>query len=274
MTTAAKPFLKWAGGKTRLLGEISKRVPKSFGRYFEPFLGGGAVFFHLRPRRAILSDVNPYLIETYRCVAGSVEDVIVSLSNHAKKHSEDHYYAVRDAWNRSLGARGSATRSATFIYLNRACFNGLWRVNSRGDFNVPFGRSSIARIPSPIALRAASNALRAAELLCAHFYDALRPARCGDFVYLDPPYAPLPGRSSFVSYVSGGFGVDDQRELAEVFWDLDRLGCFLLLSNSDVPSIRELYSGFRVERVRCSRPISSKASTRGEVSELLISNFY
>lgn len=273
MTTEAKPFLKWAGGKTRLLGEISKRVPKSFGRYFEPFLGGGAVFFYLRPRRAILSDVNSHLIETYRCVAGSVEDVIVSLSNHAKKHSEDHYYAVRDAWNRSLGARSTPTSSATFIYLNRACFNGLWRVNSRGEFNVPFGRSSIARIPSPIALRAASNALRAAEFQCAHFSDALRPARCGDFVYFDPPYAPLPGRSSFVNYASGGFGEDDQHELAEVFRELDRLGCFLTLSNSDVPLIHELYRGFRIERVRCSRQISSKASTRGEVSELLISNF-
>ncbi len=269
----ARPFLKWAGGKSRLLGEISKRVPKSFGRYFEPFLGGGAVYFHLRPRRAVLSDVNSHLIETYRRVARSVDDTIVSLLNHAKKHSEDHYYAVRDAWNRNLGARGSATRSAAFIYLNRACFNGLWRVNKSGEFNVPFGRAPIVRLPSAESLRAASNALRTAELRCDPFKDALRYACEGDFVYLDPPYAPLPGKSNFTGYASGGFGGADQLELAEVFRDLDRLGCFLLLSNSDVPLIHELYRGFRIERVRCSRPISSNASTRGEVSELLISNF-
>lgn len=138
---------------------------------------------------------------------------------------------------------------------------------------MPFGRSPTARFPSPIALRAASNALRAAEFRCAHFSDALRDACDGDFVYFDPPYALIPGKSSFVNYASGGFGEDDQRELAEVFRDLDRLGCFLLLSNSDVPLIHALYRGFRIQRVRCSRQISSKASTRGEVSELMISNY-
>lgn len=269
---AAKPFLKWAGGKTRLLGEISKRVPESFGRYFEPFLGGGAVFLHLRSRRAILSDVNYHLIETYRRVRDSVEGVNDFLEFHRKLHSEAHYYAVREWWNWSLGAPHDLERAAQFIYLNRACFNGLWRVNSRGEFNVPFGHAPIARLRQASALRNASNALRSTELRCAHFADVLRDACEGDFVYLDPPYAPLPGKSSFTNYSPGGFGETEQRELAEVFRDLDHRGCHLLLSNSDVSLIHDLYRGFRIERVRCSRPISSKASTRGEVSELLISN--
>lgn len=262
------PFLKWAGGKGQLLDQYDPLFPKRYRRYLEPFVGGGAVFFHLRPARAVLSDGNAELIDCFRAVREEVRAVIAALRLH--RYDRDHFYAVRAIEPETLTL---AERAARTIFLNRTCFNGLYRVNSRGRFNVPFGRYVNPKILDAENLRACSRALRRARIECAPFQAVLGEARRGDFVYFDPPYHPRSKTSCFTAYEPGGFTADDQRELARVYSALDRRGVLLMLSNSDTPLIRELYRGFRIVEVRATRSINSKTEGRGAIRELVVLNY-
>jgi DNA adenine methylase len=213
------PFVKWVGGKGKLLGELCTRAPLSYRRYFEPFLGGGALFFRMRPKAAALSDVNAELIGCWRAVRDDLDAVMAALSRHRARHSEEYYYSTRVRWNAGHG-RGddtcAAERAATFLYLNKTCYNGLWRVNSRGEFNVPAGRYENPTILDRENLRAASNALAGQDIHVAGFEGVLDNAGSGDFVYFDPPYHPISETSDFTSYTPGKFDASDQARLSGV----------------------------------------------------------
>ncbi len=265
---SAAPFLKWAGGKTQLLGQLKPLLPASFDRYFEPFLGGGAMFFNLAPAVAFLSDVNDELINVYRVVRDDVESLIAQLGNH--KHEKNHYYAVRALDPRFLDP---VERAARMVYLNRTCFNGLYRVNRRGQFNVPFGSYKNPDICPADKLRAASATLQGVPIERQDFATAVAHARAGDFVYFDPPYDPVSRTASFTRYAKGDFGPEDQAALAETFAELTARGVHCMLSNSDTPLINELYADFRVERVQARRAISRRAGGRGPVSEVVVLNY-
>lgn len=268
----ARPFLKWAGGKGQLLPELLARVPLFFGQYFEAFLGGGALFFALysdgRVNQACLSDANAKLMDTYEAVSNQVETVIAELQ--AFTNDKELYYRVRSWRHDELSP---ALRAARFIYLNKTCYNGLYRENQRGEFNVPFGRYKHPRVCDADNLRAAATALRQAQLKCHDFEKVVESAEADDFVYLDPPYDPLSPTSSFTSYHEEGFGPGEQHRLARVFQELDRCGVNVMLSNSDTPFIRALYEGHVVEKVQAARPINSKAERRGKISELIVRNY-
>lgn len=252
------------------MDQLLARSPAAFRRYFEPFLGGAALYFRQAPRFAILSDSNPDLINMYRCVAWNVEAVIRRLARHREAHSADYYYAMRERWNAPGELAADVDRAAAFIYLNKTCYNGLWRVNSAGRFNVPVGRYDDPSIFDGAALRAASRLLQRAELSTAHFADAVGEARAGDFVYFDPPYHPISDTARFTSYTSASFGPDDQRQLAQVARALVRRGCAVLVSNSDSAFVRDLYRDFEIDVVDCARAINSKATARGPQRELII----
>jgi len=265
---APKPFLKWAGGKGQLLGQYGPLFPRRFGRYHEPFVGGGAVFFHLLPPRATLSDANAELVDCFVAVRDDVNAVIRTLGRH--RYEKDYYYAVRAQDPAKLEP---AARAARTIFLNRTGFNGLYRVNSKGGFNVPFGRYANPTICDAPNLRACARVLRRATILQAPFASILERARRDDFVYFDPPYQPLSKTAYFTAYGAGGFREDDQRELARVYAALDRRGVLVMLSNSDTPLTRELYRGFRVVEVQATRAINSKAARRGAITELVALNY-
>jgi DNA adenine methylase len=261
------PFLKWVGGKTALLPELLKHVPARLRRYHEPFLGGGALFFTVAPRRALLNDNNPELVHCYQQVRDDVYGVLDALARHV--YERTHFEAVRALEPLRLAA---AERAARFIYLNKTCFNGLWRVNRSGRFNVPFGRYKNPRFADPASLITASHALRGVDIQHAPFEEALAKPAPGDFVYLDPPYDPVSPTASFASYTAGGFGWEDQKRLAHACVVLNRRGVRFLLSNSATERIRALYSGFEQRLVRAPRFINSKADGRGHVDELLVFN--
>lgn len=272
--TPAAPVVKWAGGKTRLLEQLLSRRPLTFRRYYEPFLGGGAVYFRLTPSRAVLSDLNPDLMNVYRCVAWNVEAVIKRLEDHRRKHSHDHYYATRERFNDRVHCNSNVERAAAFLYLNKTCYNGLYRVNQKGQFNVPIGRYDNPKICAPDELRAAGRVLQRAELRVGHFAQALDDAGPGDFVYLDPPYDPASATANFTSYTASDFRDQEQHDLARIVGDLTDRGVFVMVSNSDTPYIRDLYRGFKMERILAPRAINSCASSRGPVGELIITNGY
>ena len=264
---AAKPFAKWAGGKRQLLPQIRKLVPKSFGRYFEPFVGGGAVFFDLQPKKAVLSDLNTRLVKTYLAIRDNVEGVIDLLSKCP--YDEDFY---KEMTTLPVDSFDGVRTAAWLLYVNRTGFNGLYRVNKSGKFNVPFGNYENPTICNADNLRACSLALQGVELLQADFDPALSDARAGDFVYIDPPYIPLNETSSFTSYQPGGFDMGEQMRLCGLAEDLVDKGVHVVLSASFTPATLELYDTHRFElhEVKAKRNINSKASKRGAVSELLI----
>lgn len=266
----ASPVVKWVGGKTKLLGELVARMPTRFERYYEPFAGGAALFFRLAPRHAVLADSNADLINLYTALQRDVAAVIKKLEYHRSAHDETHYYRLRTRWNDRDEAWPAVDRAAAFVYLNKTCFNGLWRVNRAGAFNVPIGRYTDPPICVPEALRAAHHVLARAELRCTDYRAAVADAGKGDFVYFDPPYDPITPTASFTSYTAGAFGADDQRALAETARELVARGCHVLLSNSDTAFVRSLYRGFEIARVKCARAINSNAERRGEVDELVI----
>jgi len=270
----AAPVVKWVGGKTKLLPELLARMPERFARYYEPFAGGAALFFRVAPERAVLADSNSDLVGLYTCLAGDVAGVIRRLEHHRAAHCEAHYYATRTRWNDREQSWRSADRAATFIYLNKTCFNGLWRVNRSGAFNVPIGRYTDPPICVPDALRAASALLARSTLRCGDYRAAVADARRGDFVYFDPPYDPVAPTANFTSYTSDAFGADHQRALADAARDLVARGCQVMLSNSDTPFVRSLYKGFQIDRVKCSRAINSNAARRGEVDEVIVTAGY
>jgi len=275
MTTrpSVHPFLKWAGGKTQLLAPIGAALPDPVeGTYHEPFLGSGAVFFHLRATgrlrgRAVLSDANEALVGTFLAVRDRVDEVVAALAVHRAAHSEEHYYGVRAATPRS-----PAAGAARFIYLNKTCYNGLWRVNRSGAFNVPMGRYRNPPILDEPNLRAASAALADVDLHVETFPKALARVRRGGVVYLDPPYEPLTKTANFTSYTRERFGREDQEALADGCLGLRKRGAFFLLSNHDTPWLREVYRerGFAVKSIPARRVINSDPGARGAVRELLV----
>ncbi|HEY0710906.1 MAG TPA: DNA adenine methylase [Polyangia bacterium] len=275
----ARPFLKWAGGKQQLLPAFASLYPaadKSAG-YHEPFLGSGAVFFDVRSRfarrRCTLSDGNAELIATFTAVRDDVEGVIGALLKHRAQHGPEHFYAVRAIEPDQVAHMSVVERGARFIYLNKTCFNGLHRVNSRGHFNVPMGRYTNPAIVDPEVLRAASAALRGVRLSAGPFSSVLTRARRGDVVYFDPPYVPLTSTAYFTSYTAGAFGEAEQRALAAVYRKLHDRGCRVMLSNSDTPLVHELYADFDRHRVMARRNINSKGDRRGHVAELVVCNY-
>lgn len=263
------PILKWAGSKRRLVPELLARMPKKYGRYFEPFAGGAALFFALAPERAVLGDVSPDLVATYKAVASDPSAVVRSLRRHAAAHTPRHYYDLRDRW-RHRSTWSSTRRAAAFIYFNKTCFNGLWRVNRAGNFNVPLGRYADPPICEPENLHAAHGVLQGAELKSADFRSTVADVERGDVVYFDPPYVPLSKTSSFTSYSRDGFSLDDQKALAETARQLVARGVHVIATNSDVPLVRKLYKGFRIESVEVPRSINSNVSGRGSVREVII----
>ncbi len=269
----AAPVVKWVGGKTKLLHELVTRAPRTYKRYFEPFVGGGALFFRLAPSAAVLSDSNGELIAFYKAVRDEVDGVIRALTRHRTLHSEAYYYTMRERWN-AREQDDPAQRAAAFLYLNKTCYNGLWRVNSRGAFNVPAGRYENPSILDPDALRMAARTLGRAVLLHRPFERAVKDAEQGDFVYLDPPYHPISETAYFTSYTAGGFDAADQERLAETFRELDERGCAVMLSNSDTPFIRKLYARYQIDRVFCARAINSDGAARGAVPEVIVTNRY
>lgn len=264
----AKPFLKWAGGKRQLLPAIRANLPASFARYHEPFVGGGAVFFDLAPKRAVLSDANDELVSCYLVVRDRVRDLVAALRGHV--YEKEHYYRVRALDPSALDA---VERAARTIYLNKAGYNGLYRVNSRGIFNVPFGRHRNPTICDEPNLLACSAQLRGAEIARRPFESVLGVAAAGEFVYFDPPYIPVSRTSNFTAYSDLRFEEAEQERLARAFEELARRGVRVMLSNSDVEWVRERYAAFRVTEVLATRSVNSVSSSRGLIGELLVTSY-
>lgn len=267
----AKPFLKWVGGKRKIMPAILPLVPASFARYHEPFLGGGALFFRLMSggrvlNGATLSDGNKRLVRTYTGVRDNVEDVISLLASYP--HEKSFYLFLRSS---NVDAGSDAEVAAWMIYLNKTGYNGLYRVNLDNGFNVPFGSYASPTICDPVGLRACSEALRGVDIFHDDFVASSRRVRRGDFVYYDPPYVPLTATSSFTAYTPGGFGEKEQRQLAICARTVANNGASVLLSNSSAPLVREIYTdGFSLSEVDCSRSVNSKGKGRGKIKELLI----
>lgn len=266
------PILKWAGGKKQLLPQILPRLPARIKTYYEPFIGGGAVFFALasqgRFRRAVISDKNEELVNLYTVVRDHLDDICTALEPlQALALDEARYYQVRAQRPEELS---SIQRAARFIYLNRTCFNGLYRVNRRGEFNVPFGRYKNPCVLDRAKLQAASRALQGVEILWSDFAEAVRPARSGDAIYFDPPYVPVSSTSSFASYHAEVFGPSQQAKLLDVYRRSWRRGAVAVLTNSDCAYTRELYARLEVEVVRARRAINVNPNRRGDVNELLV----
>jgi DNA adenine methylase len=264
-----RPFLKWADGKTRLLAALRQSLPtKPFNRYFEPFVGGGAFFFDLAPREAILGDSNPELINCYSVVRERPGELLDALSR--LRVSESEFYRLRAMVPEELPA---VSRAARLVYLNKTCYNGLYRVNKQGRFNTPYGQHSNVRLIDDANLMAASKLLRRAELSNEDYRTVVEGARKGDFVYLDPPYVPIGKFSDFKRYTKNQFCEADHEQLAKVFCDLSSKGCFVLLSNSFNQKTARMYSKFLQRTVQMPRFVNCKGSGRGHVDELLISNY-
>lgn len=263
------PFLKWAGGKRGLLPALTGLLPTTgFRDYYEPFLGGGALFFALSPPSAHLNDANEELVTCYVVVRDRLPELLEALPRHA--NSEEHFLRVRAQRPERLD---DVERAARFIYLNRTCFNGLYRVNRRGEFNTPFGRYRNPRLVPTELLTAASAALRGVRLTATGFAEACADAGCGDLVYLDPPYVPAGGYADFRRYHREQFRDEDHEALAMLFKDLDARGCHVMLSNSYTPRVLELYSDWRIHEVSTRRNINSVSSRRGPVPEVVVTNF-
>jgi DNA adenine methylase len=297
MSTEAKPFLKWAGGKGQLLGQLSEHLPERVKNepftYIEPFVGGGAMLFYMLQRfdnirKAIINDVNEDLILTYRIIKDDVEALIANLDNMEKDYlaisdqegRSQIFYEVRERYNQHIG--DDIERASQLIFLNKTCFNGLFRVNRRGQFNVPFGKYANPTICNAKLLRADSQLLQSAQVeICQGDYtQTIQHVDGLTFVYLDPPYRPLDATSSFTSYAKGDFNDDDQRELATFCQQLSERGCFWMESNADCSAknpedtfFEDLYREYRIERVYASRFINANPEKRGILTELLIKNY-
>jgi len=272
-----RPFLKWAGGKAQILPELLSRLPTDFRAYHEPFLGGGALFFalvregRLGDKRVFLSDSNPDLVNAYLVVRDSPRELLELLKEYQHRNTREDYYCIRAETPRS-----SLERAARLIYLNRTCYNGLYRVNSRGQFNVPFGRYRNPRIYDPENILAVSEALRGVEILCEDFEAVLSRAEPGDFVYFDPPYYPLSKTASFSDYTPDGFSEEDHIRLARAFAGLAEKGVFVMESNSDTDFVRRLYNSLKVPEptvITIRRLIGARNDRRYPISELLFTSY-
>lgn len=272
---SVKPFLKWAGGKRQLASLIAnKYLPKHFNTYHEPFVGGGAILFTLQPTQAVINDINEELINCYKVIRDSTSKLIDNLKLH--KNNEKYFYTIRD-WDRSDSfSKGTPIeRASRVIFLNKTCYNGLFRVNSKGQFNTPFGRYKNPNIVDENTLQAVGSYLdnNDIKILNTDFREALSSIKKDDFVYIDPPYDPVSDTASFTGYSISGFNRGDQIDLKQWFDKLNRKGCKLLLSNSNTKFINELYKDYKIEVVYASRAINSNAKKRGKIDEVLIRNY-
>jgi len=266
------PFLKWAGGKRQLLSQIDLYIPKSFNKYIEPFVGGGALFFYLLPKNAILNDINQDLINTYRVIKENVSELITSLKKH--KNEEEYFYKIRSV-DRNLDefkTWSDVEKASRIIYLNRCCYNGLYRVNSKGYFNAPFGKYKNPKICNEENLKLVHKVLKDVKLMNTSFELCLNYAKKDDFIYFDPPYVPISESANFTSYTKSSFKKKDQIKLFNVFKELDQKGCKLLLSNSYNEFILKLYKNYQINIVYAKRAINSNPDKRGEIKEILIIN--
>lgn len=269
-----EPFLKWAGGKGQLLSKFEKYFPGQFDNYLEPFLGGGAVFFHLFStvrlfgKKITIIDSNADLINCYRAIKNDVDCLIAYLSNGKYKNEEKIFYRIREE-----NPDNPVEKAARTIYLNKTCYNGLYRVNRSGKFNAPFGKYTNPLICDKENLLSVSKVLQKINLIEGDFSECLKYINAGDFLYFDPPYQPISKTASFTSYTSNCFNETDQLRLADCIKKLDKRKCKIMLSNSDDFFIRKLYKDFRIEIVRAKRMINCKATKRGEINELVIMNY-
>lgn len=271
----AAPVVKWVGGKRQLLDEIAPRLPKRITTYCEPFLGGGVVLFSLQPRNAIVNDLNADLMLVYEVIRDDVELLIAALEQH--ENTAEYFYNIRDLDRDKNAYRemSAVERASRIIYLNKTCYNGLFRVNASGEFNSPFGHYKNPNIVNAPVLRAVSKYLTANNIQLLHidFEEVLQRVPRGGFVYLDPPYDPVSDTASFTGYNRGGFGREEQERLKRCCDELAARGVRFLLSNSATSFIKELYTGYTVEIVHAKRAINSDASKRGAVEEVLIRNY-
>ena len=269
-----EPFLKWAGGKSQLLAQFDKLLPAkdSYKRYIEPFIGGGALFFYLEPKEAIIADANQDLISAYKIIKTKPDDLIVILKELQAKHNNEFYKIIRDEFN--AGVDDKVRRAALLIYLNKTCFNGLYRVNKKGHFNVPSGQHKKFSF-NEVNLERASQLLKNTDIKYEPFEKVLEYAKKGDFVYFDPPYYPVNETSKFTAYTKDAFLEEAQEKLAEVFKKLDKRGCKVMLSNSDTKFIRDLYKDYKkyTAIVGAKRFINCMAEKRGEITEVVVRNY-
>lgn len=275
--TKPKPFVKWAGGKRQILDELKKYLPEEFNCYYEPFIGGGALLFELMPKKAVINDSNKELMNVYEMLVDYKKFVLMGnvLNKHERKHSEKYYYEIRDLDRNAekFMKMFDYERAARTIYLNKTCFNGLYRVNRKGYFNVPFGKKKNANTydgENLLNIHTYFNSNQI-ELRCMDFYEAVKDAKAGDFVYFDPPYDTY--NNSFTSYTLEGFGKDEQKRLSELFRELSNRGVYVMLSNHNTDYINELYKGYNIHVINAKRAINSKGNKRGNVEEVIITNY-
>lgn len=272
-----KPFVKWAGGKRQIIDKLKKYLPEDFDTYYEPFVGGGALLFELSPQKAVINDSNEELINVYKvlCNEEKFKKMCHTLNHYETSHSEEFYYEIRnkDRNKKSFNRLADYTRAARTIYLNKACFNGLYRVNSKNEFNVPFGKKKKVNTYEGSNLITVSNYLTMndVKILCCDFEEAVKDAKKGDFIYFDPPYDS--DTSTFNSYTETGFDKDEQRRLAKVYKELDQRGCYVMLSNHNTKLINELYKDYNIHVIEAKRNINSDGKKRGKVEEVIITNY-
>jgi len=272
-----KPFVKWAGGKRQLVPTIlANHLPKNYNlqTYYEPFIGGGAILFSLQPKKAVINDSNAELINCYKIIKNSLDELIEDLKNH--KNNEYYYYDIRD-WDRekNFKSKTEVQRASRIIFLNKTCYNGLFRVNSQGQFNVPFGKYKNPNILDIAVLKAVNKYLNENQvrILNSDFQEAVKDAKRGDFIYLDPPYDPVSETASFTGYDVNGFNKQEQRRLKEVFDDLNSRGCHILLSNACTEFIEDLYKDYLHTKISAIRAINCNGKKRGKVDEILVKNY-
>ena len=273
MAGEPKPLVKWVGGKRQLLKELKKNMPKSYNRYFEPFVGGGALFFSLRPKEAFINDYNEELINLYRVVKQKPFELIEDLKKH--KNEKEYYYKIRGLDRDSLSYKklSDVKRAGRFVFLNKTCFNGLYRVNKKNEFNSPYGRYKNPAICDEKNILLCSRVLQNSVILNEDFKEIKKEIKKGDFIYLDPPYVPLNQTSNFTAYTDRGFDKKMQFELKEFCDYIDRAGGYFMLSNSYTDFVLELYRDYRIKTVIARRAVNCKASRRGSVKEVLIRNY-
>lgn len=271
------PAVKWVGGKRQLLKDILPLIPEEMTCYYEPFIGGGAVLFALQPKKAVINDANQELVNVYETIRDHCDELIELLKVHDEKNCAEYYYEIR-GYDRDLQiyeSLSSTERAARILYLNKTCYNGLFRVNQAGQFNSPFGKYKNPNIVNEVTLRAMSGYLQKSgiRILSGDYKDAIKNAKKGAFVYLDPPYHPISYSSSFTGYTHNGFGMEQQQELKHICDKLSERGVKFLLSNSYCDFILDLYKDYEIKQVSAKRAINSKADKRGEVGEVLIANY-
>lgn len=274
--TTLQPFTKWTGGKRQLLPVIKSLMPDNYNSYFEPFIGGGALFFDLSPDKAVINDFNNELMNCYQQIKKHPQKLIELLTKHQENNSKEYYLELRavDRDNR-INKMTDVERAARIMYMLRVNFNGLYRVNSKNQFNVPYGRYKNPKIVDSELILSISTYLNSNDIriLNGDFEEAVKSVQAGDFIYFDPPYIPLSETSAFTSYTHEGFSYEEQVRLRDVFRKLDKKGAYVMLSNSSSPLVEELYKGFNIHKVESTRTNGAKASSRGKISEIIVTNY-